>query len=249
MKVFKSLNLYKTNVYNNIFFILICFCIFTFSILLDSFVSSKEAGISALQLTYNNLSLFRQGVLYIPFSTIIIMKLLEFTDNTLIIIRLERKNNIWNQIIVHIVITSFIISVYLVIFSYMSGLLFTQQRYMEFNRTFVLLISLIVLSTIGLSLFASIVLIIKMITGNKIIAYMALLAILVPEVLNNENSLILSNISFSMKYLSSCIPALLNILKFGGITILIFELGRMLYKKKEIYNTKKILMSGNDYED
>ena len=62
MRLFKSLELYKTIIHNNIFFILICFCIFTFSILLDSFVSSKEIDITELQLTYNNLSLFRQGV-------------------------------------------------------------------------------------------------------------------------------------------------------------------------------------------
>ena len=167
------------------------------------------------------------------------MKLLEFTDNMFIILRLKRKDIIWNQIIIHILITNFIISVYLVTFSYISGLLFTQQRYMEFNRTLVLLISLILLYTIGLSLFALIILIIKMITGSKVIAYTALLAILVPEVLNNESSVILSDISFSMNYLSSYIPALLNIIKFGGITILLFELGRMLYQKEEVYNTKK----------
>lgn len=249
MRAFRSLKLYKMSIYNNRFFILICFCIFTFSILLDSFVSSKEVNISELQLTYNNLSLFRQGVLYIPFCTIITMKLLEFTDNTFIIIRLGKKNKIWNQVIMHILNTNFIISVYLVTFSYISGLLFTQQRYMEFNSTFILLMSLILLYTIGFSLFISIALIIKMITGHKVIAYMAVLAILVPEVLNQENSLILSGISFSTEYLSSYTPAFLNILKFGGITILIFELGRMLYEKEEVYNTKKLLMSGNNDED
>lgn len=249
MRGFKSLKLYKMNLYKNRFFILFCFCIFTFSIFLDSFVSSKELNISELQLTYNNLSLFRQGVLYIPVCTIITMKLLEFTENTYIIMRLERKEKIWNQVIGHIVITNFMISMYLVIFSYVVGLLFTQGRYMEWGSTFILLMSLILLYTIGLSLFASIVLIIKMITGNKVLAYMAIWTILVPEVLNQEGSVILSNISFSVKYLASYIPALLNILKFGGITLLIFEMGRMLYKKEEVYNTKKLLMSGNNDED
>lgn len=239
MKLLETLKLYKRSIYHNKYFILICFCIFTFSILLDSLISSKEAGISELQLTYNNLSLYRQGVLYIPLCTMLTMKLLEFTDHTFLILRLGSKNNIWNQIILHILITHFMISLYLVTTSYISGLFFTSQRYMAFHRTLILLVSLVLLYTIGLSLFTFMVLILKMITGNRVIAYMALWVILVPEVLNNEGSFLLSGISFSMRYLSSYIPALFNIFKFGGITILIIEWGRRLYERGEIYHTKK----------
>lgn len=249
MNSFKSLKLYKESIYNNRIFIFICFFLFAFSIFLDSFFSSREANVFELQLTYSNLNLFRQGVLYIPVCTIITMKLLQFADNNLIVLRLERKDKVWNQIAMHILITNFVISIYLVTFSYIFGLLFAKQRYMEFNKTLLLLIGLILLYTIGLSLFNLVLLIVKEITGNKLIAYMTILAIIVAEVLNTSDSLILSDISFNMEYLSNYMLVFFNILKFGGITILTFEFGRMLYNKGEIYNTKKLLIGENNYEN
>lgn len=248
MNVFKFFKLYKISIQNNSFFILICFCIFTLSILIDSYVSSKELGIYELQIVYNNLSLFRQGVLYIPFCTILTMKLLEFMDNNLVVIRLGRKDKICNQLKIHILLTNFIISVYLVTFSYILALLFTQEKYMAFSKTLILLISLVLLYTIGFSLFALVGAIIKMIIGDKLISYIAVLAILVPEVVNPSKSLILSGISFNMAYFSNFMLVFFNILKFGGIIILIFEVVRILYKKEEVYNTK-VLIGGNNYEN
>lgn len=249
MNAFKPLKLYKESIYNNRIFILVSFLIFTVSIFLDSLFTSKEANVFELQLTYSNLNLFRQGVLYIPVCTIITMKLLQFADNDLIVLRLERKDKVWNQIAIHVLITNFIISIYLVTFSYIFGLLFTKQRYMEFNNTIFLLIGLILLYTIGLSLFNLVAIIVKGITGNKVIAYMTILAILVTEVLNTSDALILSDISFNMEYLSNYTLVFFNILKFSGITILIFEFGRVLYNKGEIYNTKKLLIGENNYEN
>lgn len=248
MNVSRFFKLYKISIENNRLFILICFCIFTFSILIDSYVSSKELGVYELQIVYNNMSLFRQGVLYIPFCTILTMKLLEFIENNLVVIRLEKKENVWNQIKIHILITNFIISVYLVIFSYISALLFTQEKYMPFSRTLILLISLVLLYTIGLSLFSLIGLTIKFIIGDKVISYMGVLAVLVPEVVNPSQSLILSGISFNLIYFSTLMPAFLNIIKFGVIIIFILGLARILYKKEEVYNTKT-LIGGNDYEN
>lgn len=234
------MRLYKINIYNNRFFIFICFIMVTLNIILDSFIQCSINGesIYELQLVYSNLNLSRQWI-YISICTIITLKILSFTDSFLYMVRLGTKDKIWRLIVHHILITNFIISLYLVTCSYISALILTRQNYMEFNKTLMLLIALILIYTVGLSMFSIIAFIIKIITGSKNIAYMVILVILVPEILKAEKSLILCDISFNMDYLKNTTLAFLNMLKFGGITILLFEVCRLIYKKEEMYNMKK----------
>lgn len=237
MKSYNLIKLYKKNIYNTRSSICY-FIIFTLTIFIDSFVNSKNnnVNISELQLLYNNLSAYRQWM-YIFICTVFILKILSFTDNYLYILRLDSRDKVWSLITHHVVITNFIISVYLVTFSYISALLFSKLIYVEFNKIILLLIALVLLYTIALSLFNIIVFITKMITGSKNIAYLLLICILVKEVLGN--SLVLKFTSLNEMYFENNLAAFLNVLKFGGFTILLFELGRFLYKKQEMYNTKK----------
>lgn len=245
MKLYDSIKIYKKNIYNTRLYIYY-FIIFTFTIFIDSFVNSKNnnISISELELLYNNLSIYREWI-YIFICTVLALKILSFTDNYFYILRVGSKDKIWSLVIKHIVITNFIISVYLVVLSYISALLFSKQIYMEFNKIIVLLVALILLYTICLSLFNMVIFIVKTITGSKNIAYLLLISILLKEVLGN--SLILEFISLNKMYFENSLLAFLNVLKFGGFTILLFELGRFFYKKQEIYNTKNNLTSGINY--
>ena len=244
------MKLYKRNIFNNGLFLIICFYIFTISIFLDSFISSKgsEINISEIQLIYNNLSLFRQGTLYIPICTVITLKLLSFTDNDLYIVRSKSKDKIWNIKIKYILITNFIISLYLVILSYISGTIFSSQAFIDLNTMLTLLLAISVLYTIGLSIFTVIALILNMITSSKNISYIILLLILVPEILNQHDSIILYSISLNIEYIRNIVLIFSSIIKFSGVMILCCEFGRSLYKIKDIYNIKYALTIGKSYE-
>lgn len=245
MKLYNSFKLYKKNIHKDRLLIFICIVVFTFCILLDSFVSSQGEGIniSELQLTYNNLNLYKQWI-YISICTVVTLNLLSFSDNYLYVLRVGTKDKLWNLVIHHILVSNFMISLYLVIFSYLSGLLFSNKLYIQLNKTLMLLIALVFLYTIGLSLFSLIAFTAKIITGNKNIAYLLIFCILVPEVLNNSNSLILYDISFNFEYITNISLAFFNIIKLGGILILLIELGRFFYIKNEIYNTKGRIING-----
>lgn len=249
MKLYNSFKLYKRNIYNNIFYILICFGTLTLFIGGDSFFIARNNNMNIydLQLLYSNLNLNKLW-LYISICSVITLKNLSFTDDYIYILKIGAKDKLWRLIKQNILITNFIISLYLVIFSYVCGLFFSKQIYMDFSKTLILLIALVILYTIGFSLLNIVVFIAKTMTGNKNIAYLLLVAILVTESLNGIDSLVLYDISFNMGYLNDTILALFNILKFGGITIILFELGGFFYKKEEIYNTKNKLMDGTYYE-
>ncbi|MDU6480895.1 MAG: hypothetical protein E6538_02800 [Paeniclostridium sordellii] len=234
------MRLYKMNIYINIKFIFICFGIITLNIFLDSFIkyTVNKNDIYDLQFLYSNLNLYRQWI-YISVCTVITFKNLSFTNNYLYTIRLGTKNKIWNLIIKYIIIDNFIVSLYLVTVSYIVALVFTNQNYMKFNETLVFLVGLILLYTVGLSMFNIMIFIIKIITGSENIAYLAIIAMLVPETLKAENSLVLYDISFNMDYLKNTILILFKIIKLGGITILLYYIGRFIYGKEDIYKLKK----------
>ena len=250
MKLYNLFKLYKKNIYKNIIFIIICFVTISLFIGGDSFFITKrnDMKIYDLQLLYSNLNLNKLW-LYISLCSIITLKMLSFADDYIYILKIGSKEKLWMLIGENILITNFMLSLYLVIFSYVCGLLFSKQIYMNVSNTLILLIVLVLLYTIGFSLFNILILIVKTITGNKNIAYLVLVAILVTESLNGIDSLVLYDISFNMGYLNNITSAFSNILKLGGITIILFELAGFFYKKEDIYNTKSKLMGGAYYEN
>ena len=110
---------------------------------------------------------------------LIILKIISFTEDYLYALRVGTKDKLWSLIIQNVLITNFIISAYLVILSYICGLIFSNQNYMEFNKTLILIIGLIFIYTIGISLFSFITIIIDLITGSKIISYLLLMCIII----------------------------------------------------------------------
>lgn len=244
MKLYKSFNLHKNNIYRNKFIVIVFTLIFTLCILLEIFTNIHRYGtnISELQLAYNSLDLYKQW-LYILMCILIILKTTSFTEDYFYVLRVGDKNRLWNLIIQNILITNFIISTYLVIFSYICGLIFSNQNYMQFNETLILIIGIILIYTIGISLFGFITIIMYLITGSKNIAYLISMIIIISEYLKQQKSLILYHIGFNMEYLENTTLLFFNILKFGGILILIIEVGRFIYKRKEIYNTKKRIIN------
>ena len=95
----------------------------------------------------------------------------------------------------------------------------------------------------NISLFSFITIIIDLITGSKIISYLLLMCIIIIEYLKQQDSLILYHIGFNMQYLENISLLFFNILKFGGILILMIECGRFIYKRKEIYSIKKRIIN------
>ena len=178
--------------------------IFTLCIFIGSFIDIQEYGIniSELQLSYNNLNLYKQW-LYILICMLIILKIISFTEDYLYALRVGTKDKLWSLIIQNVLITNFIISAYLVILSYICGLIFSNQNYMEFNKTLILIIGLIFIYTIGISLFSFITIIIDLITGSKIISYLLLMCSIIIEYLKQQDSLILYHIGFNMQYLEN----------------------------------------------
>ena len=238
------MKLYKNNIYINRFSVFVYIFIFTLCIFIGSFIDIQEYGIniSELQLSYNNLNLYKQW-LYILICMLIILKIISFTEDYLYVLRVGTKDKLWSLIIQNVLITNFIISAYLVILSYICGLIFSNQNYMEFNKTLILIIGLIFIYTIGISLFIFITIIIDLITGSKIISYLLLMCIIIIEYLKQQDSLILYHIGFNMQYLENISLLFFNILKFGGILILMIECGRFIYKRKEIYSIKKRIIN------
>ncbi|MEG1411494.1 MAG: hypothetical protein RSD36_16770 [Terrisporobacter sp.] len=244
MNLYKSFNLYKENIYRNRFIIFVSILILALCILLEIFIDIQGYGIniSELQLAYNSLDLYKQW-LYILICILIILRMISFAEDYLYVLRVGIKDKLWNLITQNILITNFIISAYLVMFSYICGLIFSNQNYMEFNKTLILIIGIIFIYTIGISLFSFITIIIDTITGSKTIAYLLLMCIIIIEYLRQQDSLILYHIGFNMEYLENISLLFFNIFKFGGILILIIEFGRFIYKRKEIYNTKKRIIN------
>ena len=181
------MKLYKNNIYINRFSVFVYIFIFTLCIFIGSFIDIQEYGIniSELQLSYNNLNLYKQW-LYILICMLIILKIISFTEDYLYALRVGTKDKLWSLIIQNVLITNFIISAYLVILSYICGLIFSNQNYMEFNKTLILIIGLIFIYTIGISLFSFITIIIDLITGSKIISYLLLMCSIIIKYLKNS---------------------------------------------------------------
>lgn len=242
MKLYKSLKLCKDNIYANRFTVFVTIVIFTLCILLQSLVGMKKYDLD-IEIVHECLSQYDQCI-YVIIVVSVVLRILSFEENYAYILRVGMKDKVWNLIIQNMLITSFIISVYLVMLSYICGVLFSNQNYMEFNKTIILIIGLICIYTIGISLFSMIIVVISEITRSKNIAYLLLISIIAIEYMKDCNSLILYHISFNMEYLNNIVLLYLNILKFGGILILLIELGRVIYKRKEIYNTKRRITNG-----
>ena len=142
----------------------------------------------------------------------------------------------------NVLINNFIISAYLVILSYICGLIFSNQNYMEFNKTLILIIGLIFIYTIGISLFSFITIIIDLITGSKIISYLLLMCIIIIEYLKQQDSLILYHIGFNMQYLENISLLFFNILAWRNINFN-DRVWKIYYKRKEIYSIKKRIIN------
>ena len=100
------MKLYKNNIYINRFSIFVCIFIFTLCIFIGSFIDIQEYGIniSELQLSYNNLNLYKQW-LYILICMLIILKIISFTEDHLYVLRVGTKDKLWSLIIQNVLIT------------------------------------------------------------------------------------------------------------------------------------------------
>ena len=78
-QVKNMMKLYKNNIYINRFSVFVYIFIFTLCIFIGSFIDIQEYGIniSELQLSYNNLNLYKQW-LYILICMLIILKIISF---------------------------------------------------------------------------------------------------------------------------------------------------------------------------
>lgn len=250
MRLYNLFKLYKKNVYKNIICITIFFVAISIFILGDSFfiIKKNDMKLSDLQLLYSNLNINKLW-LYVSLTSIITLKMLSFTEDYIYILKIGSKDKLWMLIVENILITNFILSAYLVTLSYICGRLFSKQIYMNFRDTLILLIVLILLYTICFSLFNILTFILKIVTGNKNIAYLLLVSMLVTECLNGIDSLILYDLSFNIGYINNVTSSFFNIIKFIGITIILFELASFFYKKEDSYNTKSKLMGGDCCEN
>ena len=104
------MKLYKNNIYINRFSVFVYIFIFTLCIFIGSFIDIQEYGIniSELQLSYNNLNLYKQW-LYILICMLIILKIISFTEDYLYALRVGTKDKLWSLIIQNVLITNFII--------------------------------------------------------------------------------------------------------------------------------------------
>ncbi|CEK36220.1 hypothetical protein UMC2_30901 [[Clostridium] sordellii] len=245
MKLYDSFRIYRRNVYNYKNLIFTCFIIFILNILTQCFFSSRnnEIKISEIYLVYRCMS--KESIwIYIIFCTTITLRILSFTEQYLCVLRLHKKDLIWKLAIQHILTTNFIISLNLVLFSYIFGLICAKEIYMSLDKAVTLLLPLTLLFTIGLSIFATLAFIAQIITRNKNITYLIFLAIIIKDFYSEGYSL-LNDMSFNVNYMKNIALVYLSILKLGGGIILLFELGRFFYKREDIYNTKNKLMDGN----
>lgn len=231
------MKMFRQNVCKNIVFITIIMILIASSIIAESIISVKDASVntSEFQLVYNNLSVSKEWI-YILLCTVITLKIICFSENSLYILRLESKVKLWNLVKLHILSINFFISIYIVTLSYIFGVLFTKHNVVGFNTTIILLMLSIILNTIGLSIFNIITIILKMITNSKEFSYLVLIIILVVEALVGGKFLFLQSMSFNIEYVDNLILPFLNAVKLGGICILLFELGEFLYRKRDIYS-------------
>lgn len=249
MKSYNSINLYKQNIKQNKVFLIIIFIIFTLGILFMDIINIiMRPNSPDLKLIYENFR-YNQMIIYVLAYIIFISKMLNFTNKYLYVLRIGHKKTLWKTIIQHVLITSSIMSAYVVIVSYILARLISKYQYTNLLDTILILFIVMCMINLCMCIFGIASYILNSSINSIGITSVALIVIIVMDTLLPENkSLIFASLSFNAIYIKTKIFALYNILEYGGITILLFELGKYLNNKKELYKTKDRLGVGSQYE-